>query len=162
MESTERGLLKDYLGRYKRAKDKKEELEARVKMIRADIRFSDGRSMEDETSLKARISEIEARIDRQKDTMAKFILETMDIMDYLPSESLERSILEMRHIDCLSWREICRRQHMSRTPCCRYYRDGLDTILQNKRVRKILKEYEESGGKGEKKNEHTKAHFNML
>ena len=91
-----------------------------------------------------RAMEIEDRIESQKAEMAKTMLNVMKIMDFLPTDSTERSILEYRHIDCLSWKQVCKEANMTRTPCNKYYNAGIDKLLTYKKVQSILQEFASS------------------
>lgn len=148
----ERRLLKNYLSQYYMAKKGKMCLERRLHQVVAEIEAPIGgvgySAMPRGTSVSAgsasivmKIADIEDRIEEQKDTMAAAMLKVMDIMDYLPRISTERAILEMRHIDCLPWSEICEEVNLTRTPCNDYYNNGIKQLLQYKRVKKILEQY---------------------
>lgn len=91
-----------------------------------------------------RAMEIEDRIESQKAEMAKTMLNVMKIMDFLPTDSTERSMLEYRHIDCLSWKQVCKEANMTRTPCNKYYNAGIDKLLTYKKVQSILQEFASS------------------
>ena len=91
-----------------------------------------------------RIAEVEERIARQQERVGKTIVHVMDIMDYLPEESTEREILELKHIDCLKWERIQAEAHLSRSPCYEYYRKGIELLLKNKRVQKIVEDSTEA------------------
>ena len=65
----------------------------------------------------------------------------MDLIDVLPANSTERTVVEMRHIDCRGWDKIAEALYMSRSNVFNYYNAALDKILENKRNRKLLEEY---------------------
>ena len=119
-------LLKQYLGQYYYAKMKKKQLEARLRTFRENMLGT------------------KDRIESQKAEMAKTMLNVMKIMDFLPTDSTERSILEYRHIDCLSWKQVCKEANMTRTPCNKYYNAGIDKLLTYKKVQSILQEFASS------------------
>ena len=73
--------------------------------------------------------------------MAKEVMHVMDLIDLLPQNSIERTVVEMRHIDCKPWDKIAREIYMSRSAVFNYYNAALDKILENKRNRKLLEEY---------------------
>ena len=75
------------------------------------------------------------------EAMAKAVLHVMDMIDILPQNSMERTVVEMRHIDCKPWEKIAQAVHMSRSRVFDYYNAALDKILENKRNRKLLEEY---------------------
>lgn len=150
----ERYILKRYLSQYYLAKQRQRILEARLHEIRAEIQnpsigsaSGDGLPTGSHVSsgaaaLTFREAEIEDRIQRQKENEAAAILNIMDILDFLPPGSMEKNILELRHIDCMSWSAITRAVHLTRSPCNEYYNKGLDRLLMFKKVHTILAEFE--------------------
>ena len=136
-------LLKQYLGQYYYAKMKKKQLEARLRTFRENMLGTKGMQYGPATQV-IRAMEIEDRIESQKAEMAKTMLNVMKIMDFLPTDSTERSILEYRHIDCLSWKQVCKEANMTRTPCNKYYNAGIDKLLTYKKVQSILQEFASS------------------
>ena len=88
-----------------------------------------------------RISEVEDRIEEQREEMAKAVLNVMDLIDVLPANSTERTVVEMRHIDCKPWEKIAQAVHMSRSRVFDYYNAALDTLLACKRTGKLVGEY---------------------
>lgn len=151
---TERYILKRYLSQYYRAKQRQRILEARLHEIRAEIQNPSIRSSSGDglptgshvssgaAALTFREAEIEDRIQRQKENEAAAILNIMDILDFLPPDSMEKNILELRHIDCMSWNAITRAVHLTRSPCNEYYNRGLDRLLTFKKVHTILADFE--------------------
>ena len=79
--------------------------------------------------------------EEQREEMAKAVLNVMDLIDVLPANSTERTVVEMRHIDCRGWDKIAEALYMSRSNVFNYYNAALDKILENKRNRKLLEEY---------------------
>ncbi|MCU6685682.1 hypothetical protein OCV99_03760 [Dorea acetigenes] len=150
----ERALLKKYLGQYYSARNKKKQLESRLQTFRQDmigtkgmqyspVPHSQTNSVGDgPASMVIRAMEIEEQIESQKEQMAATMLNVMKLMDFLPVDSTERLILEYRHIDCLSWKQVCKAMHMTRTPCNEHYNAGIDKLLEYKKVKKILEEFE--------------------
>lgn len=132
-KADERRLLKKYLCRYFKAKEKKAVLRDRLENLQRELRRSEGGEA---SSLAA--MEIEARIRRQTDKEEKHIIEIMDVIDLLPADSMERSILELRHIDCRTWREIHKAVHLTPSPCYERYNKGLDQLLAKSKVRHAL------------------------
>lgn len=65
----------------------------------------------------------------------------MEVLEFLPQDSVEREIMEMRHIDCKPWNEIMRTIHLSRAPCFRRYSTGLEWLYTYKKVRTTLAEF---------------------
>ena len=97
-------------------------------------------------ALSFRLDEIETRIREQMSKSVKLLTEIMDVIEFLPENSTERAIIEHRYIDRMNWGWICRAEHLSRTPATRYWRKGLYKLLEFKKVKKILKEYEDNAG----------------
>lgn len=146
-------LLKQYLGQYYYAKMKKKQLEARLRTFRENMLGTKGmqyspvprsqtNSVGDGPATQViRAMEIEDRIESQKAEMAKTMLNVMKIMDFLPTDSMERSILEYRHIDCLSWKQMCEEVHLSRSSANDYYDKGINKLLEYKKVQAIIQEF---------------------
>ena len=122
-QAAERRVLKKYLTRFFRAKEKQKTLQQRAAAIRADI---------------GEASALEARVKAQAEAAERSALEIMDILDLLPEDATERTILELRHLDCKPWREINRIVYLTASPCFEYYNRGLDTLLSMEQVRKTL------------------------
>lgn len=149
-------LLKQYLGQYYNARAKKKQLETRLRNFREDMTGTKGmqyspvprsqtNSVGDGPATPViRAMEIEERIESQKAEMAAAMLNVMKIMDFLPVDSTERAILEYRHIDCLSWKQVCKEVHLSRSSANDYYDKGIEKLLTFKKVHKILKEFSTS------------------
>lgn len=146
-------LLKQYLGQYYYAKMKKKQLEARLRTFRENMLGTKGmqyspvprsqtNSVGDGPATQViRAMEIEDRIESQKAEMAKTMLNVMKIMDFLPTDSTERSILEYRYIDCLSWKQVCKEVHLSRSSandCCN---KGINKLLEFKKVQATIQEF---------------------
>ena len=121
--AAERQVLKKYLTRFFRAKEKQKTLQQRAAAIRADL---------------GEASALEARVQAQAKAAERSALEIMDILDLLPEDATERTILELRHLDCKPWREINRAVYLTASPCFEYYNRGLDTLLSMERVRQTL------------------------
>ena len=131
MSEDERIFLKRYLSQYYRAKERQKILRERLVDIRTELdpAGKNGRN----TSLAIKMAEIEDRIARQSEIEATAILDIMDVLEFLPQDSVEREIMEMRHIDCKPWNEIMRTIHLSRAPCFRRYSTGLEWLYTYKR-----------------------------
>lgn len=127
----ERAVLKKYLRRYYIAREAQSTLEDRLRSIKAEFR-RDPAAEPTETA-----AEIDRRISAQAEANKKCLLEIVDVIALLP-DSTERRILEMRHIDCKSWREIQETVYLTRTPCYKYYCAGLDSLLSFEAVRAAL------------------------
>lgn len=146
-------LLDRYLKQYKRCIRRKHVLERRrdeiikefdnpLSGVSYDVASSSGGESLGCAALSFRLDEINTKINEQMDKSVKVLAEIMDIIDFLPENSMERSIIEHRYIDRLSWWQICKEENISRTPATNYWKKGLYDLLGFKRVRKILEEYE--------------------
>lgn len=151
--ATEREAVKKYLQQYHVAKNKKHILEDRHRVLAEELkspapgsRFRTvpaSRSVNPDGSVSVvfRIAEVEERIDDQREEMAKAVLHVMDIIDLLPRNSMERTVVELRHIDCKSWEQIAREVYMSRSAVFNYYNTALERLMQYKRTRKLVEDY---------------------
>ena len=149
----QRLLLKKYLGQYYAARIKKRQLEIRLQTFRQDMVGTKGMQYspvprsrtnsvgDGPASMVVRAIEIEDRIESQKAEMNTTMLNVMKIMDFLPTDSIERRILEYRHIDCLSWKQVCKETNMTRTPCNKYYNAGIDKLLTYKKVQVTIQKF---------------------
>lgn len=147
-------LLNQYLSQYKYCIGKKKSLERRraeiiqefdsplgaVKMDGMPKGSSSGVGC---TAISFRLDEIDTRIKEQIETSAKVLTDIMNVIDFLPENSLERSIIESRYIDRYDWNRVCRENHISRTPATKSWRKGLYMLLEFKKMKQILKEYED-------------------
>lgn len=141
METTQirdEDVLKWILGQRFRATRKKLAIEARKKAIAAE---QDG--IDEPAGIKAIVEEINDRMKKQQARVNQAIIRVMDIIDYLPEDSLEKEICEYRHIDMMSWRQIEIAVPMSRSQCNNRYNEAIRMLLQNARVREIAREERE-------------------
>jgi hypothetical protein len=136
-------VLKYLLGRIYRADKHKNQLDARLKNI-AERRQMENLPAEDEpTSIRYWISDIECRILDQKKEIDQAIAQVMDIIDYLPINSIERQICELRHIDFKPWGAISAEIPMSRSQVNRRYKAAVKFLLKNQRIQSIAAEHED-------------------
>lgn len=157
METTtqieQRQLLKRFLSQYYRAKDRQATLRARLASLQAELKYPGvkvppldgipGKTgvSSGAASLTLKIADIEDRIQKQTEIEAKSVIAIMDVIEFLPADTIERDILEFRHIDCKPWDKIMDCVHLSRSPCFEYYNKALDKLLTYKKVRRILSDY---------------------
>lgn len=123
--ANERRILKKFLQRYYRAKKQQEALQERLQRMR--LEFRDGEA-----------SEIKARLKEQKKEAKKYTLQIMEILDFLPQGSTERTIMELRHIDCKTWTQVQRAVFLTPSPCYERYNKGLDALLKIAKVRTMI------------------------
>lgn len=148
-------LLKQYLNRYNKAKNRIKELEALQKQLRRDAGCP--KSPSDSTSPKVqsnsisggaaefalRIVEIDERIARQKVQLSTLLSEILDVFDYLPLESDERAVLELKYIQDKREKFICKTRYISRSKYYALCDSAIKKLLKYQRINNILKKYSE-------------------
>ena len=83
--------------------------------------------------------DIAMRIEQQQQQLARILNDIMDVIDILPPSSLGRTVIEMRHIDCMSWTKIADSLYMSRSNAFNCYESALDDLLNHKSVNEKIK-----------------------
>ena len=148
----EREAVKRYLQQYHAAKQKKRILEERRRTLSADLRGPSTpayRAMPSSRPVHPdgagavvfQIAEVEERIEAQQAEMAKAVQNVMDLIDLLPVGSTERTVVEMRHIDCKPWEQIAKAVYMSRSAIFNYYNAALDMLARNEQSGKLLGDF---------------------
>lgn len=147
-------LLNRYLFQYKECIEKKKSLERRMAEIRKEFNCPipaiqmDGMPRGNNVgegsaaALVYRLDEIETKVNEQINKATKLLDNIMNVIDLLPENSLERSVIENRYIDRMGWDRVCRENYSSRSKINRYWKKGLYTLLEFKKVKMVLKEYE--------------------
>lgn len=149
---TEREAVKRYLQQYHAAKQKKRILEERRRTLSADLRgpstpayraIPSSRPVHPDGAgaVVFQIAEVEERIEAQQAEMAQAVQNVMDLIDLLPVGSTERTVVEMRHIDCKPWEQIARAVYMSRSAIFNYYNAALDMLARNEQSGKLLGDF---------------------
>lgn len=153
-KDTMRKYLIQYLWQYKSAVQVKRQLENRLRNFRENMMGAKGmqyspvpRSQtnavgDGPASMVIRAMEIEDEIENQKKIIAETMLDVMKITDFLPRNSIERTVVEYRHIDCLNWKQICRETNYSRTTATEHYNAGIEQLLEYKKIQKVIEKYE--------------------
>ena len=146
----EREAVKRYLQQYHAAKQKKRILEERRRTLSAELRgLSTAPAFRATPSAKPvhpdgagalvfQIADVEERIEAQQSKMAKAVQNVMDLIDLLPIGSMERTVVEMRHIDSRKWERIASEVHMSRSRVIDYYNAALDTLAANEKSVEVI------------------------
>ena len=148
----EREAVKRYLQQYHAAKQKKRILEERRRTLSADLRGPSTpayRAMPSSRPVHPdgagavvfQIAEVEERIEAQQAEMAKAVQNVMDLIDLLPVGSTERTVVEMRHIDCKPWDQIAGAVYMSRSAVFNHYNAALDMLARNEQSGKLLGDF---------------------
>lgn len=150
--SPEAVLLNQYLNQYKTCIGKKKTLEHRKNDIMREFDNPLGAMKYDGmprgsgvglgcAALTFRLDEIETRITEQMNNAAKALSDILNIIEFLPENSMERIIIEHKYIDRFSWNKICMIEHISRTPATRYWRKGLYDLLEFAKVQQIIHDF---------------------
>ena len=136
----EREAVKRYLQQYHAAKQKKRILEERRRTLSAELRGPSAKPVHPDGAgtLVFQIADVEERIEAQQSKMAKAVQNVMDLIDLLPIGSMERTVVEMRHIDSRKWERIASEVHMSRSRVIDYYNPALDTLAANEKSVEVI------------------------
>lgn len=149
----EREAVKRYLQQYHAAKQKKRILEERRRTLSAELRGpSTAPAFRATPSAKPvqpdgagalvfQIADVEERIEAQQAEMARAVQNVMDLIDLLPLGSMERTVVEMRHIDSKTWEQIAREVYLSRSAVFNYYNTALDRLARNEQSGKLLGDF---------------------
>ena len=160
----EREVVKHYLQQYHAAKQKKRILEERRRTLSAELRRpSTTPAFRAIPSAKPvhpdgagarvfQIADVEERIEAQQAEMARAVRNVMDLIDLLPLGSMERTAVEMRHIDSRKWEQIAREVHMSRSRVIDYYNAALDALASHEESREVIGLGKAQGKTAAKKN----------
>lgn len=152
-----REAVKEYLQQYHMARERRRILERRHDVLARELKAPapgsaymttmpashSAAGSEGAVSVVFRLSEVEERIEAQRVAMGRAVTMVMDLIDLLPENSMERTVVELRHIDCKKWERICKEVHMSRSRVNVYYNAALDIILSNARAQKLVQEFEQ-------------------
>jgi len=149
--------LKLYLERYVKAKRRLKELEETHKVILNDSnspQYGAGykefpRVMSSSVSVGAasfsiKLSDVEERIAVQKDRLRFLILETLEILDFLPADSNERSALELFYIQDKKVSYCCYSMCVSRTTFFDIKKKALNDLLKYEKVKQLISDYEKA------------------
>lgn len=86
------------------------------------------------------LEDIKIQIDEQTEKATKLLSDTMEIISFLPQNTIERSIVENKYIDRFNWDRVCAVNNISRTPAIRQWKKGLYKLLEVEKVKQILQE----------------------
>lgn len=140
--------LRDWLRRYRTARNRKRDLDNRLKNVLADLNDpplggqgggspGSGTPSTGAAAIAYKIDEVEQHIKDQQGRMAQIFLETCEVIDLLPNIE-DRQLLEKRYIDCQSWQQIEKDLYLARSNLARREASALDTLLQHKTVQDKL------------------------
>ena len=149
----QKDILKWMLGRAFRAENHKKQLKERLARIRQEmdapyeaIKYdamprSQGNG-DGAAALVIKLTEVEEKIVEQMKVVAEAEIRVMEIIEYIPIHEVARQILELRHIDMMTWYEIAEAIPMSRQQCSRKYKEALDSLLQYPEIQKKVEKAE--------------------
>lgn len=151
----DRSVLEWMLGQYVRAKRRKKQLEVRLLEINAerdspiggqgyDPLPRSGGNNEGAAGILMKLADIEDRIYEQKAKADKSMVNVATILNFLPEESMEREICELRHIDGHEWGEIAEGIPMSKSQCHRIHKAAMCELLEFNYVKELVTENRES------------------
>lgn len=151
----DRSVLEWMLGQYVRAKRRKKQLEVRLLEINAerdspiggqgyDLLPRSGGNNEGAAGILMKLADIEDRIYEQKAKADKSMVNVATILNFLPEESMEREICELRHIDGHEWGEIAEEIPMSKSQCHRIHKAAMYELLEFNYVKELVTENRES------------------
>ena len=127
-----REAVKEYLQQYHMARERRRILERRHDVLARELKAPAPGSAYMTMPASQSAAESEGAVSM-----------VMDLIDLLPENSMERTGVELRHIDCKKWERICKEVHMSRSRVNVYYNAALDIILSNARAQKLVQEFEQ-------------------
>lgn len=151
----DRSVLEWMLGQHVRAKRRKKQLEIRLLEINAerdspiggqgyDPLPRSGGNNEGAAGILMKLADIEDRIYEQKAKADKSMVNVATILNFLPEESMEREICELRHIDGHEWGEIAEGIPMSKSQCHRIHKAAMYELLEFNYVKELVTENRES------------------
>lgn len=85
-----------------------------------------------------RCAEIESEIIKSKSDAERAMDEIYKVINLLPSDSIERVVIEYRYIDCMNWNKIYPIMNYSKSRCHDYENAGLTMLLSFARVQEIV------------------------
>jgi ArpU family phage transcriptional regulator len=147
-------LLSLYLNRYNKVKNRIKTLRETENAIRADMNspyqssYSKDAKVQSSSSADKlpcfliRIEEINERIYTQQLQASRVVVEIMNILDFLPSESDERNILEMKYIQKKSDKAIYSSMYISKSQFYKLRNRAFEKLLRYAKVNEILDLYE--------------------
>ncbi len=121
------GDVKSFLQMYTIGKERRKILEDRRQRIMGELRTTPPGPLDTGSDL----ANIEDRLIAQHRDMAVFMLKVLDLIDLLPLGSLERRIVELRHIDGMDWKGIISTLYLSRSYVMSRYSRALEMLLSH-------------------------------
>ena len=85
----------------------------------------------------ARLAEVAEQIEAQRAEMVRALQNVMDMVDLLPLWSMERTVVELRRIDCKPWAQVARDVCMGRSRVIDYYNAALQVLADNEQAQAL-------------------------
>lgn len=126
--------VKSFLQVYTIGKERRQILEERRLRLIGELRSVSPGLLEGEGN----IARIEDRLNNQRRNMAALMLKVLDLIDLLPPDSLERRIVEMRHINGMDWKEITSHLYLSRSYAMSRYSKALEMLLDHEAAHEMV------------------------
>lgn len=147
-----REFIKTCLNQYRLAVERKRIIERRYDMLLNELRHpgigssiksmppvDGGKQGDGAMAVIFRADEIRQRYESEIEIMQNTLIGVMDLIALLPPNSVERSILELRHIDGRRWDFVAATVHLSRSRAHDYYDNALDFLAASSAARVICK-----------------------
>lgn len=115
--------VNEYLKQYYRARAVKRDLDRRY---------------QDLSDRPARLAEVAEQVEAQRAEMVQALQNVMDMVSLLPLLSMERTVVELRRIDCKPWGQVARDVSMGRSRVIDYYNAALQVLADNDRARALI------------------------
>lgn len=143
--------LREVLDLYGAAKIRRTQLERRLQRLRTEaedpvpaLHFGKFRSGNKNAgsapeSLAVLIQEAEDEVGAQAAETYRMMARVQALASLLPEGTMERAILEYKHIDGFTWREICDAIPISRTPATRHYKKALSLLARTEAALEIIR-----------------------
>ena len=137
MAHTKPDEISEYLKQYCQARAIKGELDRKCQALEDRPRLS--------SPLASNLSTMREQIEVLRAGMVQAVQNVMDLIDLLPVWSMERTVVEMRSIDCKKWERIAAEVHMSRSRVIDYYNAAMQALADDERTQEFM---EWRGGAG--------------
>lgn len=126
--------VKSFLQVYTIGKERRQILEERRQRLISELRAAAPGPLEAESD----IAKIEDRLNDQRRNMAVLMLKVLDLVDLLPLDSLERKIVEMRHLNGMDWKGITIQLCLSPSYAMSRYSKALGMLLNQEVAREMV------------------------
>lgn len=149
-----RKKIQKYLSRYYHAVSKKKILENRLRTLTENARnplrgvnydplprSESGSPGAGAAGFTYALDELQERIIEQQGRINEIVVNTLDMIDHLEEGTREKDIVEYRYIDCMSWKDIMKKMHLTQSPCYEYHNKALNQLASSPRVIMIVNNF---------------------